>query len=163
MKENTIYEERLTARWMIGTFGLLALAFLILIVFQLSRGPLGLNPAPTWLFLLMFLLFCGLGFNFRRLVVRITGTGVGVSYGLVRRTVPFSSIADCYSSRAHLIKYGGWGVRLWRGKTGWKLVYSVVGAPLVVLNLKGGRVRELLFSTMNKDRVIEIVKKRITP
>jgi hypothetical protein len=163
MKESVVYEEHLTARWMIGTFGLLALAFLFLTLFQLARGPLGPNPAPTWLFLLMFLLFCGFGFNFRRLVIRITGKGIKVSYGLAKRYLPFNSITDCYSSKAHTIRYGGWGIRLWRGKRGWKLIYSVVGTPLVVLELKSGRIREFLFSTRQKDRVIETVGREIAP
>ena len=57
MKQNVIHEERLTARWMITTFGLLAAVFLFLFFYQLLSGPVGTIPAPTWFFLLLFFIF----------------------------------------------------------------------------------------------------------
>jgi hypothetical protein len=164
MNQKTVYEERLTARWMIATFGLLAFVFLFLALFQTLRGPVGPEPAPTWLFLVLFLLFSAIGFNFRRLVIRISEEKIRVSYGLVRRVIPTNTITDCYSSRAYTLRYGGWGVRIWRsGKGGWILVYSVGGTSLVVLALKKGKVKEFLFSTKQMERVIETVRALISP
>ena len=163
MKQNVIYEERLTARWMIGTFGLLALVFLFLLFFQLVRGPVGQNPAPTWFFLLLFAVFSMLGYNFKRLVIRLTEKDIRVSYGALSRRVPYESIQKCYSSRTHTVRYGGWGIRIWRVKGEWKLGYSVVGVPLVVIELKRGRYKELLFSSRDSVRVIEIINRQIMP
>ena len=162
-KQDTLYEERITAAWAIGTFGILSLAFLFLALFQAARGPVGRNPAPTWLFFLLCAVFCCLGFNFRRLVVRITEKEVRVSYGLVRRTVMARNIADCYTSKAHTLRYGGWGVRVFKAKKGFMLVYSVGGAPLVVLTLKQGKMHEFLFSSMYQHRVLEVVNGLIKP
>jgi hypothetical protein len=161
MKTDTVYEEKLTSKWMIGTFGMLGAGFLILLVAQIIGGPLGSNPAPDWFFLIMFLLFGGLTFNFRRMVTRITAGGVTVSYGIARRTIPIGNIVECYTDRALAIKYGGWGIRLWRGKGKWKLVYSVVGSPLVVLSLRKGRIGQFLFSTRNCDQVVKIINEYI--
>lgn len=157
MKTNTVYEEKLTAKWMIATFGMLGIGFLILLVIQITRGPLGSNQAPDWFFLIMFLLFCGLILNFRRMTTRITAREVTVSYGIIRKKIPMENIKECYSDQALTIKYGGWGIRIWRGKGEWKLVYSVVGAPLVVLSLHKGRFGEFLFSTHNREQVVKII------
>ena len=157
MKTNTVYEERLTAKWMIGTFGVLGVGFLLLLVIQMRIGPIGSNQAPDWFFLIMFLLFCGLILNFRRMVTRITTKEVTISYGIVRRKIPLTNVKECYSDQALTIKYGGWGIRIWRGKGKWKLVYSVVGAPLVVLSLHKGKFGEFLFSTRNREQVVKIV------
>jgi hypothetical protein len=163
MKQKVLYEERLTARWMIGTFSLLALVFLFLLFFQLVRGPVGQNPAPTWFFLLLFAVFSMIGYNFKRLVIRLTEKDIRVSYGVLSRTMPYGSVAKCYSSRTHTVRYGGWGIRIWRVKGEWKLGYSVVGAPLVVIELKKGMYKEFLFSSRNSVRVIEIINRQIMP
>jgi len=163
MKQNMIYEERLTAWWMIGTFGLLSLVFLSLFFFQLVRGPVGQNPAPTWFFLLLVAVFSIFGCNFKRLVVRLTEKDIRVSYGVLSRKVPYGSVAKCYSSRTYTVRYGGWGIRIWRAKGGWKLGYSVVGAPLVVIELKSGMYKEFLFSSRDSIRVMEIINRYITP
>jgi hypothetical protein len=157
MKTKTIYDEKLTAKWMIGTFGVLGAGFLILLVIQITRGPIGSNQAPTWFFLIMFLLFCGLILNFRCLTTRITSKEVTVSYGVIRKKILMKNIRECYSDQALTIKYGGWGIRIWRGKGEWKLVYSVVGAPLVVLSLHKGRFGEFLFSTHNSEQVVKLI------
>lgn len=163
MGGNLLYEERITARWAIGTFGLLSSAFLFLAVFQAARGPLGVRPAPTWLFFLLCVVFCGLGLNFYRLLVRITETEIRVSYGLIRRVIPVRDISECYTSKAYSVRYGGWGVRIFKSKKGFRLVYSVGGTPLVVLSLRSGRIQEFLFSTMCQQRVLETVNGLIGP
>ena len=163
MHRNVLYEERITAWWAIGTFGLLSLGFLFLAVFQAIRGPLGVNPAPTWLFFLLCALFFCLGFNFRSLLIRITETRIRVSYGLVRRVIMVRDVSGCYTSKAHSVRYGGWGVRVFKSKKGFKLVYGVGGTPLVVLTLRSGRIHEFLFSTMCQQRVVETVNGLISP
>ncbi|MBN2325039.1 MAG: hypothetical protein JXQ30_15020 [Spirochaetes bacterium] len=163
MQGNVLYEERITAWWAIGTFGLLSLGFLFLGVFQALQGPLGVNPVPTWLFFLLCAVFFFLGFNFRTLLVRITEAQIRVGYGLVRRVIPVRDVSGCYTSKAHSLRYGGWGVRLFRSQKGFKLVYSVGGTPLVVLTLKSGRIHEFLFSTMCQQRVVETVNGLLSP
>ena len=163
MKQNLIHEERLTARWMITTFGLLAAVFLFLFFYQLLSGPVGSIPAPTWFFLLLFFLFFMIGYNFRRLVIRLTEKEIRVSYGIFRRTVPYGSILKCYTSRQHTVRYGGWGIRIWRVKGRWKLGYTVVGTTLVVVELKGGMYSEFLFSSNDSIKVLEIINRKIKP
>jgi hypothetical protein len=163
VQRNVLYEERITAWWAMGTFGLLSLGFLFLAAFQVLRGSLGANPAPTWLFLLLCALFFCLGFNFRSLLIRIMETRIQVSYGLVRRVIMVRDISGCYTSKAHSIRYGGWGVRVFKSKKGFKLVYSVGGTPLVALALRSGRIDEFLFSTMYQQRVVETVNGLLSP
>jgi hypothetical protein len=163
VQRNVLYEERITAWWAIGTFGLLSMGFLFLAVFQALSGSLGANPAPTWLFFLLCAVFFCLGLNFRTLLVRITETQILVSYGLVRRVIMVQDISGCYTSKAHSIRYGGWGVRVFKSKKGFKLVYSVGPTPLVVLTLRSGRIQEFLFSTIYQQRVVETVNSLLSP
>ncbi len=159
MQTGDLYEEKILSKWKIGTFALITAVLLFLLLYQLLSGPIGKHPAPNWFFLFMFLLFFCLTINFSRLSIRITSRYISVRYGIFKRQVLLENIEDCYLDRGLAFRYGGWGIRLAKVKGKWRLVYNIMGIPLVVLLLKKGKLREFLFATKNHDNVIEMIRK----
>ena len=146
-------------------FGL-GLAFLILFFVQRASGPIGSNPAPDWIYIVMSLsclALSGVVINFRALSINITPDGVTASYGRFRRHIPMHRIAGIAQDEGSgLRNYWGWGIRISRREGKRVTVYNVAGHPLVLLKLKGGKGEYFGFSTRQPARVIEIIKSRIT-
>jgi hypothetical protein len=152
------YEEKIFSKGITGILAAITVGFLLALVYQTSVGPIGADPAPNWFFLLMFLLFLGVTINFSRLSIKTTPQFIVVGYGILKHTIPWENIEDCYLDKASAIRYGGWGIRIGRVKGKWRLVYNLIGSPRVVLSLNRGKFREFVFSTNNPQKVVAIVK-----
>jgi len=168
MQVTEIYKETmpfLLAKLVMGMFVAIALLFLGLFAYQVLVGPVGDNPAPDWVYLLMFLWFAGftaLVSNFNKLAIAITAQSITVGFGAFKRVIPWNNVNSCYLDHASAIgSYGGWGMRIGKVKGKWRLVYNVIGCPAVVLELEKGRFREFVFSTKNPDGVIETARQQI--
>ena len=168
MQVAEIYEEIIPfplMKLVLGLFIALTILFLGLFVYQVLVGPVGANPAPDWLYIIMFVLFAGftaLIRNFNKLAIVITAQSITVGYGVLKRTIPWSNVSSCYLDDASAFgSYGGWGIRTAKVKGKWRLAYNVIGSTTVVLELKKGRFREFVFSTKNPDGVVEIARKQI--
>lgn len=158
MQPGTIYEEKITSKWITLVLAPVTGVMLFLLGYQVIRGPFGDRPAPTWFFLIMFLLFLGITMNFSRLIIRMTPSSVSIGYGILKHTIPWTNIENCFLDEASVLRYGGAGIRIVKieGKT--RIVYSVVGGPRVVLALKEGRYKEIAFSTAHPQEVMRFVK-----
>jgi len=161
MQSDSIYEEKIFSKWITGILAAVTVGFLFVLIYQILVEPIGTRPAPNWFFLLMFLLFLGVTINFSRLVIGMTPRFISVGYGILKHTVLWGNIEDCYRDEDSTIRYGGWGIRIGRVKGKWRLVYNVIGGPRVVLSLREGRFREFVFSTNNPEEVIKVVKEQI--
>jgi hypothetical protein len=142
---------------------LIALLMLVLYVLQLVVGPIGNTPAPDWFYLVMFIFMAAIAFlvaNFRVLVITIGSQSVTVSYGLIKRTIPWGDIEAGFHDKSPVLRYGGWGARIARVEGRWRLAFNVIGAPGVVLRLRKGRVCEFMFSTENPEQVLDIIKRQ---
>ena len=142
----------------------LAAAFLFLFIYQATSGPIGSNPAPNWFYLLMMAIFAGVAAlltNLARLTISMTADAITVGYGRFRYTIPWQRIESCRQDKKSGIAYGGWGIRM--AKTGGKsiLVYNVIRAPRVILELKEGRFSQFAFSTRHPEEVINIIQQQI--
>ena len=156
-----LYEEDVYSGWNILITGAVTLLLLAVLVIQLLVGPVGAEPASDWFLLVMFLLFLALTVNFARLRIRITPQSITVGYGIIKYSVPWEKVADCYQDGATAAKYGGWGIRLgWVGGKR-RLVYNILGGPRVVLSLKTGAFHEFVFSTRNPEGVIQAARQRL--
>ncbi len=160
MQEN-IYEENIYSRWNLVILGAVSLALLSVLIYQFLIGPVGDRPAPNWFLLVMFLFFLMLTINFARLSIRITPRFITVGYRVIRYSVSWENVADCYLDEASAIRYGGWGIRLGRVRGKWRLVYNVLGSPRVVVYLKRGKIREFVFSTKNPEQTMKTIKQQI--
>jgi len=164
-----LYREEIEvpwARWLIGLFGLFILGFASALFYQLFIGPIGENPAPTWFWGLMALsqlVPLLLVRSFTRLKTEITDRYITVGFGAIRRTIPWDRVAEVRRDERSLLSYGGLGWRLsWsRRKGGWIMAFVVSRSPRVVLQLRGGRLRELVFSTRQPNAVCRLIAEQL--
>ena len=164
-----IYREEIEvplAKWLTWFFALFALGFAWALVYQLLIGPIGENPAPTWFWGLMMAIQLGvlvLLRNFRRLEVEMTKRHITVGFGAIRRTIPWDRVAEARRDERSLLSYGGAGWRLsWsRRRGGWIMAFVDPRSPRVVLELRGGRLRELVFSTRRPEEVRRLIEERL--
>jgi len=165
MQADEIYHEEVPftfIKYIIFVEAALAAVFLVLFFAQLSGGTVGDNTAPDWVFIILFALFAGiiaLLFSIRKMTIGITSQAVHIYFGIFSRTIPFESIESIHTDSGPGIKYGGWGVRIFRDTKGWVLAYNAFGRPRIVLGLRRGRYGRFVFSTRNPDEIITIVKR----
>jgi hypothetical protein len=150
MLENHFYDEKIYCKLTTGLLIFRCILMLFLFLFMTLIEP----PAPPILacFLLVFLLFLRTTINFRRLTIRATSQSLNVGYGILKSTILWENIEDCYLDTASAISYGGWGIRIAKVEGRWKLVYNVLRIPRGVLSLDKGRFGELVISTKNPKR-----------
>jgi len=91
----------------------------------------------------------------------MTSGYISVGYGIIKHSILWENIEDCYLDNASTIRYGGWGIRIAKVKGKWRLVYNVIGGQCIVLSLKKGRFKEFVFSTGNPEQVIKLAKEQI--
>ena len=151
-----IYQEQLFSKWITVALGVVTAIMLGSTVQQWLTVP----PAepPEWFYPTMFLVFLCITMNFARLDVTISDERATIGYGVLRSSVRWEDIEDCYVDEVSVVRYGGWGVRLgwYKGKR--RLVYNAIGAPRVVLVRKNSAFPELVFSTNNPAEVVAKVR-----
>jgi hypothetical protein len=163
MQTGQIYYEVIPfviARIVAIVMGALSITFLALYFIQTLGEPIGDNPAPGWMYLVLSALFLGttwLVFNFQRLTISINTNSITVSYGRIIYDVAFDNIEAAAIDTNPGIVYGGWGIRMARIKGESALIYNVISRPRVVLKLKSGRFKRFAFSTRQPGEVIELV------
>jgi drug/metabolite transporter (DMT)-like permease len=165
MRGDEIYHEEVPftfVKYLVFVEAAMAVLFLIFFFIQISGEPIGERPAPDWVYLMLFALFVGIAalvYGIRKMTIGITPQAVNIYFGFFSRTIPFESVVSVSMDSGPGIKYGGWGVRVFRDKKGWVLAYNTFGRPRVVLGLRRGRYGRLVFSTRNPDEVISIVER----
>ncbi len=161
MQENKIYEEKIFSKLLTGIFAIIPTIILVLIIYQALIEPIGARPAPNWFLLFLFLFFVGITFNFSRLTIRATSNSINVGYGISKHSILWNNVTDCYLDKTPIRSYGGWGIRLGKVKSRWRLVYNVIGYPRVLLLVNKGKFREFVFSTKNPEAVIKVIRQQI--
>ncbi len=167
MQANEIYHELIPfplVRVLVIVEVALAATFFFLFTYQATTGPIGSSPAPNWFYLFMMAIFAGVAVlltNLTRLAVSMTADAITVGYGRFRYTIPWQRIEGCHQDKRSGITYGGWGIRM--AKAGGKstLVYNVIRAPRVILELKEGRFNQFVFSTRHPEEVMIIIQHQI--
>ena len=162
-----LYHERLHFRLMdfiVALEALLALAFLGMFLYQVYIGPIGNDPAPEFFFLLMFLFMLGIVWllaSMRYLDISLTPEAITVAFGRFRKSVPWHSVASMERIRGSAWVYG-YGLHLGLTRGGWVLVYNVINRPALSLDLVGGRIRRLVFSTAHPEEVLVIAERQMS-
>jgi hypothetical protein len=124
---------------------------------QITVGPVGTRPASNEFLAGMVLLFAAIGVLFSRLRIDISADGIKVGYGFIKHSIKWKDVIQCELDTTPALHYGGWGIRLARTGGKWRIVYSTVGEPRVMLSLAEGRFREIAFSSRKPEQVIRIV------
>jgi hypothetical protein len=158
MQPGYIYEEKLFSKWITLILGSVPAIMFFLLVYQLIKGPIGTNPAPNWFFVIMGVVFLVLTIMFSRVIIQMTPERVSIGYGLIKHKIPWGIIENCHLDETPAVRYGGSGIRVTKIGEKWRIVYSIVGGPRVVLSVKEGKYREVAFSTKNQDQVMSLIK-----
>jgi hypothetical protein len=158
-----VYEEKVPFRLSYGIvvlFFLIALWMFVLAFLQITQGPIGTKPAPTWflfVFGILFLGFTWLVSQFTSLSIRIEEKTVLLSYGLIKVQINRESIEKVYLDTANpLLSYGGYGFRfgMFQGRP--RKALNLPGYPCVVISRTDTK-QELVFSTANSEEVIKLL------
>lgn len=161
-----IYEETIPFslwKWIMGIMGAVTIAFLVLLIYQYTAGGIGSNPLPTWYYLIMFLLFAALTAfmtNFRKLYISITDQSIYLRFGKFKSIIPWNNIQSCTLDNSGILSYGGYGLRISRARGTWIRAYKLTGCPRIILKLKSGKSRIVVFSTKNPQRILEIANQK---
>jgi hypothetical protein len=141
--------------WLL-VLGVAGLTWYIAAVQLLGGEPVGNNPAPDWLAVLLWLLF-GVGlplvFWSLRLVTEVRGDGLYVRFVPFHfsfRKIAFADISQ-FEAKTYrpLLDYGGWGIRYgFSGKA-----YNVSGNRGVQLELANGK--RLLIGSQRPDELVQ--------
>lgn len=161
MSATAIYEERIYSKWLTIALGIVTCILFGVLIYQRLVGPVGTHPAPDWVLVPLTLFLLAVTLNFAALTIRLTTGGISVGYGIIRLSIPWSNVADCYQDKASTVWYGGFGIRLGLVNGKWRLVYNTIGNPRVVIRKRQGKVQEFVFSTRNSDEVMRTIKERI--
>ena len=157
MKENIIYRERRASTGIFALLFFVTIAMIVWFVFQLTRGPVGSNPAPDWVLGLLIVLFALLTINFRHIEIKLTDEYIKVSYGIFSTRLNWEDVIDCEQDEKN--HFYGWGIRFGRYKKQWVQVYNVIGGPRLVFLT--GSSKGLIVSTKHPQEIINIAKGKI--
>ena len=155
MDDGNLYEEKIFLRVTTITLVSFTVVMLLLLIYLISAES---YPILIGTFLGAFILFVVVTLNFNTLAIRITPEFVRVAYGIFRRKSVFENIEDCYLDNVSNFGYWGFGIRIARVSGRWRIVYNIFKCPRVVLSLKKGRIREVVFSTKNPEEVMRRIK-----
>ena len=162
-----IYSENIPFKFMkymaLGE-GLIGVAFVALFFLHLN-GTLGIeDELPYFFFPLMAAIMLGVAvllYSLTRLKLGITTEVIRASFGFIKFEVSISNIAKVSTDEGSSLKYGGWGVRLAMGRSGWMLAYTSIGFRRVVLELKEHKYKYFIFSTAHPEEVVDVINQQI--
>ena len=161
MQPGIIYEEKIFSKWMTAIMAPIAALMVFLFFYFALTSPTSTDPELTWLkwyFLIMCLFFLGVTINFIWLIIRIGPYSISVGYGIIKYTILWENIEGCSLDESSALKYGGAGIRITREEGKWWLVFSVIGGPRVVVSLRKGKFRTVIFSANHPQEVVKIIK-----
>ena len=164
MQKDEIYREEVPfhlTKFVLVLFVLITILMLFLFIYQLVDGPVGSRPAPDWVYLVMFFFFGVMTVfvsNFSKLTIIITSQAITVGFGKMKKTILPGDIEECDIDKSSGLSYGGWGIRIARVQSKWRLVYNITGYQGILLTLRKGRFREFVFSSAEPEKLIEIIE-----
>lgn len=157
---NTLYSEKIRSNRTTSLFAILALIFFALFAWRYS--VVGLRFSPV-LFGFLGLFFCFYVINYRVFNIVITEQTLNLDFGLVRWRSDLDNVAQStLYDPPFWIKYGGAGVHFAMVDGSYKAFFNFLEYPRILIKFqkKRGLVQELVFTTRQPDRILEILEKR---
>ena len=162
MSDDHIYEERLSSNKTEVLFVALTVLFLILFIWRLSSDNSGLLSAFFLIFSIFFFFY---SVNFRILVIHLSSESLALKFGIFTWTIQVDNIEDCrLDDLPMLMRYGGAGIHFMLIRGRYRASFNFLEHPRVVIALKtkAGPVRDISFSTVHPNEVIQLVQNAIT-
>ena len=151
-------------KYIIFLEGGIGVAFLVLYIMQLAGSLNVEDDLPAVFFLVMAIIMLAVAaflFSLTKLRIGITSESLRASFGFIKFKIPLDGIEDVYTDEKSSLKYGGWGVRLWKQKEGLVLAYTTIGYKRVVLELKKHKYSKFVFSTAHPEEVVNTIKQHL--
>lgn len=165
MEHDEIYCEETPFFWgriAAGLMFCIGASFLFMLGWQMTYGPIGDDPAPDLVYLLMgaYMLMLGVFlFSFATLRISATMRGITAGYGRMRYHVAWENIMSYeLDRRTSTMAYGGYGLRFSTRKGKGMIVYNITGAATIILEQKQGRFKYVAFSTKRPDELISLIE-----
>jgi hypothetical protein len=165
METNAFYHERMPFHFIYYITAFLVLisaAMLGVFLYGELVAPLDEDPAFGIIFLVDSIVIGGLSFFVLQFVVLellITPEGIILKYGRIKKTIRWTDIESYSTVSNPFLNSGGWKFNL--GSKGWYETFTVFNKSQIALELRTGRIKEVIFSTGNPQEVLQILKKYI--
>ncbi len=162
MKDDLIYEERVSSGWTEALFLSLTALFFLLFIWRLNTGgSLFLRAA----FFILFLFFLFYSVNYRTLMIRLTPESLKLKFGIFSWTIPLDNVGECrLDDLPVLMRYGGAGIHFMLIRKRYRASFNFLEHPRVVIAFKRkvGIVQDISFSTRRPDDVIQRLQNAIS-
>lgn len=155
-----IFRERIKSNLTTTLFVILGLIFFGLFAWRYSIVGFRFLPA---LFGFLGLFFFFYVINFRVLRITITDQTLRLKFGLVQWRMDLENIEHCkLYDPPFWIRYGGAGVHFSMVEGAYKAFFNFLEYPRILVRFheKRGLVQELVFTTRQPDRILEILEER---
>lgn len=133
--------------------GIFTAALLFAFVYQLTTGPVGNKPAPTWFLAGMTGLFFLLTVNFCQLRTTLSPAGVRVRYGVFSCFRSWEQLEGCEEDTTKRLLLG-WGIRMirYQGRATW--VFNTMRGRKVAFRSKNTGPWHLIVSTGDPETML---------
>ncbi|MGB2897385.1 MAG: hypothetical protein WBB65_14630 [Anaerolineales bacterium] len=159
MADKLIYEERVYSGWTGALFLGFTILFLVLLIWRMSTGSRDILSAAFFFFFFFY------SINYRTLIIRLTPESLNLKFGIFTWTIQVDNIENCrLDDLPILMRYGGAGIHFMLIRGRYRASFNFLEHPRVVIALKtkAGPVRDISFSTVHPNEVIQIVQNAIT-
>ena len=160
-----LYHEEIGFVWgriAVALMLLVGLSQFVLLALQIANGPIGDQPAPDIVYVLLGAWFFLIGvalLNFATLTISVTPRGITTAYGRIRYHVAWDNLAGYeIDPRRATLAYGGYGIRIARRNGQSIILYNLTGAPLLILEQKRGRFKYVGFSTRQPEQLEALIR-----
>lgn len=153
-----LYHEKLSSRRTTALFLALALLFLLLLSWRVSRAG---QDILFYVFCAFFTFFLFYVFNYRSLRIQLSSRALHLKFGLFSWTVPLENIASFRLDHVPpFLRYGGAGIHFMFVDKRYRASFNFLEYPRVVIAFKrkAGPVQDLSFSTKSPEEVVRLVE-----
>jgi hypothetical protein len=159
---NLVYEEHLTSNRTEALFLTLTVFFGVLFAWRKRARKPGRLSVLSLLLSTMFLFY---SVNFRKLVIRLRGETLELTFGLFTWKVPIDNIQACdLDEIPTFMRLGGAGIHFMLIRNRYRASFNFLEHPQVVIQFKEkvGPVRDISFSTRYPDEVIRLIQETVS-
>lgn len=153
-----LYHEKLSSRRTTALFLTLAILFLLLLSWRVSRAG---QDILFYVFCAFFTFFLFYVFNYRSLHIQLSNQALRLKFGLFSWTVPLENIAACRLDHVPpFLRYGGAGIHFMFVDKRYRASFNFLEYPRVVIAFKrkAGPVQDLSFSTRQPGEVVRLLE-----
>ena len=161
MKDDLIYEERLSSKSTTFLFLGLTILFFFLLVWRWNSAGL---EALAVVFFCFFGFFLFYSVNYRVLKICLTTQVLKLRFGVFSWTINTANIEDCrHDEIPTLKKYGGAGIHFMVVDSRYRASFNFLEYPRVVIGFKKkmGLVQDVSFSTRRPEELIRLIQETV--